>query len=496
MSQQKPFRLYSNRSRSLRANQQVPADVLRQQVEEFYAVYHPAKGTTKDINEYLKYARSRGVLALKRFIKQRYGVNFDEADNSPRGWLRVQQNLEKYFTAHQNRTQFNKKRQDPKTLAKIFLVTARKKGLYILDKQLKDEYGQSLSEYLRLNLVRWKQTWGSVINDVHSERVTYELKRFYNVICQTPQRSKKRQNVPTKGDETLKRLAEFQLVHSRDKVNERLLKKYNMCLDDVTMIKGATPSERKANLQRKLTEFYQKYDPDSLLTPRTPTQKTPPLPSAPLKHYLSAATPSPSSSSILPSPLSSPFGSSQSVSEIGVNTPRVPLRKKNKGISKLRQYDSTGNLIAMKRHLVETSPAPTRYTDEALSEILTSKGTPARKFGKLTREASSLFDVTGTIVTLTKKQMQEIELAAEKGMVEFEQINGDLRKKFKADLETMAKDKLIERLTQFYAERDVEKDPEKIEQVAVYGFTRGLHDMNEKLFVAHGAVVEIDDLID
>lgn len=87
----------------------------------------------------------------------------------------------------------------------------------------------------------------------------YQLRRFYACLGKLTNE--------VKTDEELTGLVDWAMLHTREDVNEKLLLKYQISLDDVRMTKGLTNQERINNLAGELTAFYQIYDQQRLKKP-------------------------------------------------------------------------------------------------------------------------------------------------------------------------------------------------------------------------------------
>lgn len=239
-----PFTLY-NPAVARENNELVSAAELKKQIVEFFKFYKPKNNVDEKIDQLLDLARDKGVLALKRNIKRRYKVSLDEADSSEVAWSRVYRKLAEFYAFYGQTKDINK-----------IYGFARANGVFALDAKLKKLYGESLSEFMRRGLAKWKQNWRSFLHRHHSDYVSYELTRFYKFIDTRPKKFKEAN--------PMDQLVQWACQHSRLEVNEKLLEKYNFCLDDVKMVKGTTNQERKTNLRFQLVEFYQKHDPAKL----------------------------------------------------------------------------------------------------------------------------------------------------------------------------------------------------------------------------------------
>lgn len=241
-----PYTLYSP-AIPRETNELVPAKELKQKLTDFYTLYKPENTRGEQMENYLKYARSKGVLALKTVLKQKYKCSLDEADCSEIGWNRLFRKLEEFYKKHAGDREVQ--------IYRIFMF-AREKGLLALDTELRGKYGESLSEFMASGLTLWKRNWREVLQKHHADAVTYELNRFYTFVGTLPQQFQMGQDMHT--------LVNWATQHTRTEVNEKLLKKYRFCLDDVKMVKGTTNEERKINLKAQLIEFYQRNDPERL----------------------------------------------------------------------------------------------------------------------------------------------------------------------------------------------------------------------------------------
>lgn len=633
----KPYKLYMTESRGFRAQEEIPASLFHSQLKAFYLLYHPSQASNKNMEKASSYARKKGVIALRGMLKQKYGVYFDEIDTSMDIMFAIKRCIQhfcrKYVVAETTdaiEKQKETTRRDVDEAARDYIDLVRTKGLYKLDKLLKEKFSISLSEFRGQRLHRWKNTWKVVLQDVQSDRATYELERFYAALsaAKAAKRSKvsngSRADVPGKTPvqalkekkmleslrtiQTVKNLkivepkatrdqspkwdqqqsarsarrqqekeelAKYQLEHTRDEMNEKLLEKYNMSLDDVKMIKGATKQQRIITLQRQLTEFYQLYDPAS----RTPKQTEPKASAVSIENQ--SSTPESFYSSqksgvshfslfpvnsadkkvIDPWPIHLSFTESQKKSSFGLR--RKASRKGSRKECKLRQFESTGNLMKMRNVIKEvqnpmfegndevkepekeehderegfmvtqrskSSPEPPAKLDyfeshmnikldnqnkrnalvpnhkpsgskpnfniavfQSSPDLPEAHGTP-RALGSFRVREMKEKELRENV--LTEDQLREIEVYAEKGVIELENLNAMLMTKFQANLETMAKDKLMSRLLFFYKSRGVEKEKEKVEHVALYGLTRGLKKLNKKLMLTHGTGIKIEDLLE
>lgn len=247
MASHQPFTLYSpNVQRE--NNYPVPAKELRDKITQFFTLYNPAKVNAEYIDSLLDVARVKGVLALKTQIKKKYHASIDEADASELGWTRIYSKLVEFY-------KFYGQQKDTR---KVFFFT-KNQGLKALDVKLKETYGESLSEFMQRGLLNWKSNWHSFLKNHHKDSVSYELQRFYKFI-----ESRQSGSASYREAHPLQRLVAWACNHSRLEVNQRLLEKYNYCLDDVTMVPGNTLEERKTNLKFQLVEFYQEHDPERL----------------------------------------------------------------------------------------------------------------------------------------------------------------------------------------------------------------------------------------
>ena len=108
-------------------------------------------------------------------------------------------------------------------------------------------------------VTNWKKTWNSTITAFSRENYMYQLRRFYACLGKLTSE--------VKTEDELKTLVDWAMAHTREDVNEKLLLKYKISLDDVRMTKGLTNQERINHLAGELTAFYQMYDQQRLKKP-------------------------------------------------------------------------------------------------------------------------------------------------------------------------------------------------------------------------------------
>eukprot|EP00924_Labyrinthula_sp_SR-Ha-C_P005285 snap_masked-scaffold_1-processed-gene-26.49-mRNA-1 protein AED:1.00 eAED:1.00 QI:0/-1/0/0/-1/1/1/0/447 len=426
---------------------------LREKLTGFYSVYDPEKGTAAEVEKLIKLARESGVAAIRASLKENYGVNYDEIDYSFEGWTLLRNNLQKYFAeknllesvVDEKEARHRNISSDPVGKA---LIYTREKGVKNLDIFLKKKHNESLTEFLNKDLMKWKGVWKPTLDSVTKDRYEYELQRFENVV-KVHQKSKKKVDIPKYLKHGMKR--------GRESLNMTLLKKYDISLDQVPVLKGSSAAERRTNLLTKLTKFYQKYDPK----------------------VLDAAD----ARGTVISKQTSPGAESRAGDDEEEENLQRKFRDMSPGANQVSLLNLNLSLVP------DSSPVgrlPSRTGSKASFDT--------RAFSKLKRQQSirqANFDLESVDVNSLSLMLKEAYI----GMVKYEQLNKALFNRYKANLDSYARDRLMSflygRLSEFYENLGLNKPDHEIREVADFGVSHGFFHMNRALVLKYGMGVDV-----
>eukprot|EP00924_Labyrinthula_sp_SR-Ha-C_P016679 snap_masked-scaffold_6-processed-gene-11.28-mRNA-1 protein AED:1.00 eAED:1.00 QI:0/0/0/0/1/1/2/0/347 len=227
----------------------VAEKVIKQKLEAFYSVYNPSKLEYPDVVQiYLDFAKAHGVYALMERIKNKYSCSLDSVDNSPAGWKRIYKLIKLYCE------KTKKKYTEEEVLLLYNYIKAN--GLLKFDEMLESENHESFTKVSRGNLDHWKNKWKETLQNHHEKEMKYKIERFMAFLKYIGGAEAEVSKVLKSKERDCVNLYRKKIYH----VNETLLEKYGLCLNDVNMLKGNSHEERIVNLKMKLIEFFQHHD--------------------------------------------------------------------------------------------------------------------------------------------------------------------------------------------------------------------------------------------